>query len=503
MDKQIIKQYQDIIDQTNIVSKTDANGIITYVNDKFCKVSWYSRDELIWKSHNIIRHPDMPEEVFKDLWNTIKSQKTWEGILKNKKKDGWYYWIKTTISPIFDSDGSLIEYISIRSDITHLKDTIKLNNDYKSILEQSNLLVILDKYGIIKYINEKFLNVSTYKYNELIGKKYIDFIPKSIWISVDKMYREVVGIIDMKEKEIDEITQALGKNQPWRGVIKNKWKLWNIFWTSTIILPILDFDGNIKEFYLVQTDITDLEIAKNQLKKSFKELKDLDQRKNDFLNIASHELRTPMTSIKWYLSMMMDGDIGKIDDEANVYLGKVYAMVEGLLSLINDMLDISKMESGKIEFYNQSFDIVLLLKETITDLNIIAKIKCIDISFSQQSSFMYVSDKIRMKQIFTNIIGNAIKFTPENGKIEVIIEKKNEDIQIKVKDNGIWISQEDRKKIFHKFWQVKNSLTRDIWWTGLGLSIVKGLLKKMWWKIDFTSQVWVGTEFIIILPLKK
>ena len=138
-----------------------------------------------------------------------------------------------------------------------------MNHDYKSILEQSNLLVILDKAGTIKYVNDKFCNTSTFRYDELIGRKYIDFIPKKIRNSEEKIYQEVIGIIDIKEKEIGEIMDTLNRKENWRGIIKNKGKIGNTFWTSTIIIPILDFDGNINEFYLVQTDITDLEIAKN------------------------------------------------------------------------------------------------------------------------------------------------------------------------------------------------------------------------------------------------
>lgn len=501
-DEDIIKQYENIVDKTNIVSKTNPKWIITYVNEKFCEISWYKREELIGKPHNIVRHPDMPKEVFKELWDTLTIQKTsWEWIVKNKKKNGWYYWVKTIISPIFDHDGNLVEYISIRWDITNLKDSIKMNHDYKSILEQSNLLVILDKAGTIKYVNDKFCNTSTFRYDELIGRKYIDFIPKKIRNSEEKIYQEVIWIIDIKEKEIGEIMDTLNRKENWRGVIKNKGKIGNTFWTSTIIIPILDFDGNINEFYLVQTDITDLEIAKNQLKKSFNELKELDQKKDDFLNIASHELRTPMTSIKWYLSMILDGDIGNVDDEAKMYLSRVYNNVENLLWLINDMLDITKMESGKVQFLKEKSDLALLIWEVISELGSFAQSKNITVNNEiKEIDLFFVCDKMRFKQVIANILGNAIKFTPEWGKVNIQWYIKDAHIFISIQDNGIWIAKEDLKKIFNKFWQVKNSLTRDIWGTGLWLSIAKAIVKHFKWEIKVSSQEWLGSEFIIVLP---
>ena len=114
----LLEEYKKAIDNSTLVSKTDSKGIITYVNDMFCKISGYTKEELIGKSHNIIRHPDMPKEVFKDLWKTIQNGKVWHGIVKNLKKNGDYYVVDATITPIFDHNGNIIEYIAIRHDIT-------------------------------------------------------------------------------------------------------------------------------------------------------------------------------------------------------------------------------------------------------------------------------------------------------------------------------------------------------------------------------------------------
>lgn len=113
-DRKILQEYKDAVDQSSIVSKTNKKGIITFVNDKFCNISGYTSEELIGKSHNIIRHPDMPQEAFKNLWMTINNGNIWKGIVKNRKKDGSYYWVKTVISPIVDNKGNIVEFIGIR-----------------------------------------------------------------------------------------------------------------------------------------------------------------------------------------------------------------------------------------------------------------------------------------------------------------------------------------------------------------------------------------------------
>ncbi|ASM39383.1 PAS domain S-box protein [Campylobacter sp. RM12327] len=119
-----LKQYQDAIDESNIVSKTDVNGIITFANDEFCKISGYSKDELIGKNHNIIRHPDVEKSVFENLWRTILSKKVYKGIIKNRAKNGHEFYLNATIIPILDTNGDIEEFVAIRHDVT---DVILLN----------------------------------------------------------------------------------------------------------------------------------------------------------------------------------------------------------------------------------------------------------------------------------------------------------------------------------------------------------------------------------------
>lgn len=136
--KELLRQYKDIVDVSSIVSKTDLKGRITYVNDKFCEISGYTREELIGHSHSMVRHPDVERNVFEDLWGTITDHKTWSGIVKNRKKNGDMYVVSSYISPIFDAYGEVIEYISIRQDITPI---VTLTEEVQET--QQELLLIL------------------------------------------------------------------------------------------------------------------------------------------------------------------------------------------------------------------------------------------------------------------------------------------------------------------------------------------------------------------------
>lgn len=134
----LLQQYRYMVDSSVIVSKTDPKGIITYVNEAFCRVSGFKEEELLGRPHNIVRHPDMPSGVFKELWETIKQDKQWRGIVKNRTRDGGAYWVNTVISPISNEDGEIVEYIAMRDDIT---ETIVLNmelNEQKAKIQEEH-----------------------------------------------------------------------------------------------------------------------------------------------------------------------------------------------------------------------------------------------------------------------------------------------------------------------------------------------------------------------------
>ena len=184
----LLEEYKNIVDESSIVSKTDLKGIITYANDKFCKMSGYQSEELIGKNHNIVRHPDIPASVYTDIWHTIKKlKKTWKGKIKNIKKDGTYYWVEALIKPILDTNGEIVEYIGLRNDITEVeyyKELLKntLDNTNKSLEENINYtlqyeeatnkftaIMKTDTDGIITFSNEIFYQLSGYTKEELMG----------------------------------------------------------------------------------------------------------------------------------------------------------------------------------------------------------------------------------------------------------------------------------------------------------------------------------------------
>lgn len=174
----LLRQYESITNQSSIISKTDPKGIIIYVNDKFCEISGYRADELLGQPHNIIRHPDMPRSSFKELWTTIKEQKkTWQGIVKNRAKNGEPYYVKTTIEPILDAHGNIVEYIALRHDITAVMSDKKQLFDFLESNKFSVLILIqIEDYNTLEKFYDK-ANVS--KIEHTFGSALLYLMPNN------------------------------------------------------------------------------------------------------------------------------------------------------------------------------------------------------------------------------------------------------------------------------------------------------------------------------------
>lgn len=190
-DQHIKDQYINAIEKSNIVSKTDINGIITFVNDEFCELCGYTKEELIGQNHNIIRHEDTPKEAFKKLWNTILAGKVHKGIVKNKAKNGKPFWLNTTISPILDKDGNIYEFIAIRHNVTELFLLMEKNRQNEIMIAQQNRLASLGEMlsNIAHQWRQPLNNLSLLGYELKQGneKAYDEFL---------KTLNEMSGIID-------------------------------------------------------------------------------------------------------------------------------------------------------------------------------------------------------------------------------------------------------------------------------------------------------------------
>ncbi|MFA6742076.1 MAG: response regulator [Arcobacteraceae bacterium] len=271
---QLLNEYKNAVDERSIVSKTNDKGIITYVNEKFCNISGYSKEELIGKNHNIVRHEDTKDEIYQGLWETIHNQKkSWTGQIKNKKKDGTYYLVDTLIKPILDKNGNIEEFMALKNDITEQEDvkeyfkiklkgsqknlnySIKLSKEYEKAIDSSNILLRTNLDKKINYVNEKFIQLTKFSKDELIGADYRIFKHPNI---KDKIFEDFDSLLDSKNI--------------FHQILKNKSKDDETYWINITIIPIKNDKEIIIEYMWIINDLTELFNLNEEIQSTQKEI---------------------------------------------------------------------------------------------------------------------------------------------------------------------------------------------------------------------------------------
>ena len=238
-----------------------------------------------------------------------------------------------------------------------------------------------------------------------------------------------------------------------------------------------------------------------ELTAALEEVKKMSKRKTDFVSSVSHELRTPLTSIKGYAAILLTGKLGEIPTEAKQRLEKINRHSDELGHIVNELLDISRIESGKVTMSLEPWDLREVINKIEDLLSGQLKEKKINLEILvQPKDFKVLIDQTQIGRVFINLIGNAMKFTPANGKISVSGKKKDGMIQVDVSDTGCGIPQEAKDSIFEEFFRVENSMNQEIKGTGLGLALVKRIIEAHQGKIWVDSIMGKGTTFSFTLP---
>ena len=232
----------------------------------------------------------------------------------------------------------------------------------------------------------------------------------------------------------------------------------------------------------------------------FQKVKEADQLKTDFLSVATHELKTPMSIIKGQISNVTDGIFGEVNDNIKEHLLDTINQTDRLNNLVQDLLDVSRIEQGKISFNIVQISPAKVINPLIEKFREKATEKDIKVAYEEiEGDAILLADEGRYQEIMTNLIDNAIKYSKE-GSVVVRHEVKDKVIVTRVKDSGIGMSSKERARLFQRFYRIKNEKTKGIAGTGLGLWIIKQYIEKMGGKISVDSLEGVGTEFIVELP---
>lgn len=260
-----LKDIKDALDASTIVAITDSRGTITYVNDKFEEISKFNKEEIIGKNHRILNSGFHSKEFFQELWKTILLGKIWRGEIRNKTKDGSFYWVDTTIVPFLNKKGKPVQYIAIRSDITQRKqaeqDLLQSTKELQDItfaLNQSSIVAITDEKGRITTANDKFCEISKFSREELIGQDH-----------------SIINSGYHSKEFFKDMWRTIGQGRVWNGEICNRAKDGTHYWVDTTIVPFLNSSGKPYQYVAIRTDITDRKRAEEYLKETMKENSDI------------------------------------------------------------------------------------------------------------------------------------------------------------------------------------------------------------------------------------
>jgi signal transduction histidine kinase len=230
----------------------------------------------------------------------------------------------------------------------------------------------------------------------------------------------------------------------------------------------------------------------------------MDKLRDDFLSMVSHELKAPLSSLLMQISVVLDGLAGELSPKQSDLLGKAKEKTKGMITLVNDILDYRRIQEGKSIQKIANLDLPEILKRTVELMRLSAEEKGITMTCDIPEALpSFAGDRGGVEAVFVNLISNAIKYTPQGGNVNVTLDKGSKDIRLKVVDNGMGIPAEDMDRIFEKFYRIKTEQTRSISGSGLGLSIVKGVVDAHGGSIRAESEVGKGTTFFISLPVEE
>jgi CheY-like chemotaxis protein/two-component sensor histidine kinase len=230
--------------------------------------------------------------------------------------------------------------------------------------------------------------------------------------------------------------------------------------------------------------------------------REVDRMKSEFVSLVSHELRTPLTSIKGFTEMVLDGDAGEINEEVEEYLTIVFNNAERLVSLVNDLLDLSRIESGRIQLKLETVDLTGIIGAVTTTLQhkIAEKGQTLAVNIDPQATAV-TADHDKLVQVVTNYVSNAHKYTQPGGDLRIDVSRQDGFARVAVSDNGFGISAADQERLFTRFYRVDSSITREVGGTGLGLSIVKDLVELHGGQVSVRSAEGEGSTFAFTVPL--
>jgi PAS domain S-box-containing protein len=461
---------------TDAIEITDSEARYLYVNPAFEEITGYTKQEVLGKTPALLRSGKHDPDFYQSMIDAVYSNRIWNGALVCKCKNGTYCDLEVTLSPITNDEGLLTNIVGVKRDITQRKRAEEALREaerrWRTLLESMRLVVIgLDCLGNVEYVNPYFLKLSGYTQAEVMGKNWFEnFLPPYQRLPVETCF------LDILEQNLNTNFQntILTKSGEER-VIK---------WDNTLLRnPQGKSIGTIS----IGEDITERRV--------------IERMKDEFISVVSHELRTPLAAIQGGLNLLSSKLIPAQSDKGRRIIDIAAENIDSLVLLVNDILEVERLESGKIRLSKRPCDAGDLIIKAQQLMEIMSKRAGITLQVLPRS-FTFEADPDRIIQVLTNLLGNAIKFSTRGSTVWASVEQyaQEDSILFTVKDQGRGIPLENLESIFERFQQVDASDSRKMGGTGLGLAICRSIVQQHGGKLWVESIVGEGSSFMFSLP---
>lgn len=480
----VLSAAWEAISRSHIVVRLSPEGMITYCNDNFLRVSGYDRDEILGRLHSVVcPEGESATERYRMLWQTLREGRDHSGSYRRIAKDGSEFWLQASYSPVFNAVGGVVSILKIATDVT---STLRERADVAgkmAAIDRANMLLETDWNGTVTAANQVFLNATGFQEDEVLGQHIHEIV---IFDAEAEGSRKVV-------KCVTDGLCANGKIEV-HAADGGKLRLQATF------NAIRDANGCPSKILLLASDVT----AQTELESALEKAKAEASAKSTFLANMSHEVRTPMAGLMGFAELLRASDL---DPEQARHVAMIIDSGEKMMQLLNDILDVSKIEENKLQIAEKP----MLLRERIGQcvelMRPVAEHKGLALNLVIDDSLPEVTegDTMRIRQVLLNLTGNAVKFT-QTGSVTVRVEpcpRNARNMTIKVIDTGIGIPPAMLDKVLAKFVQADEKVTQDFGGSGLGLTISSELVRLMGGKMEIESTLDEGTTVELTLPLKE
>ncbi len=479
---------------------TDPDGHVLYANRAAEKLTGFAIEEMLGKTP-ALWGKQMSREFYESFWHAVKQEKRpYLGEVTNRRKDGTKYLASINASPILDSQGRVKFFVGIERDITEERQHQNEIERHSQELEEANILIRTEKEraeGILRFLE----SIGEAVYATDADRKII-FINQTAAEYIGKSPEEIMGT-HTSDHFIFEAGDAtdLARQFPIQTVLESQETV--IFPNHTFAVkgekklpvtgtasPIIDDEDKLLGVIVIFQDIT--------------EKYELEQMKDRFLSVAAHQLRTPIGSMRWSMELLQNGDFGKLPKGASEAVQQLYDNSTRLISLVNDLLDVSRIDQGRAQEEAQDSDIAELIRKVIETLAGEAEQKGVVITYAPSGDLPSIH--ITQQHIFDaleNLVSNAIRYNRQDGTITIETQVVEDTIEIRIIDTGIGVPIEDQPKLFSKFFRASNAVRSFTDGSGLGLSVVKSYVEENGGSVSFESQEGIGTTFIVRLPIHQ